>query len=99
MERSSFRKKGRWLRRVASPGNHLERSGCLQQGGDQPLREIRILHQKPAHTFTPDIFSAEYHTKRKQLLWSEFESLSNIPATFAKLLCAGWLDDGSIDVF
>jgi hypothetical protein len=71
----------------------------------QPLREVRSLRQKPAHTFTPDTFSAEYHTKRKQLLWSVFNSLSNIRATFAKHPTAGnipipnWLDDGSIDVF
>ncbi|MGA8171673.1 MAG: hypothetical protein WB816_12705 [Methylocystis sp.] len=71
----------------------------------QPLREVRSLRQKPAHTFTPDTFSAEYHTKRKRLLWSVFNSLSNIRATFAKHPSAGnipiseWLDDGSIDVF
>jgi hypothetical protein len=71
----------------------------------QPLREIRSLRQKPAHAFTPDTFSAEYHTKRKQLLWSAFNSLSNIRATFAKHPSASnipipdWLDDGSIHVF
>jgi hypothetical protein len=71
----------------------------------QPLREIRRLRQTPAHTFTPDSFSAEYSTKRKQCLWSVFNSLSNIRATFAKhpnachIQIPDWLDDGSIDVF
>ena len=71
----------------------------------QPLREVRRLRQKPAHTFTPDTFSAEYNTKRKQLLWSVFNSLSNIRATFARHPSAGhiripdWLDNGRIDVF
>ncbi|THD44001.1 MAG: hypothetical protein E7774_11605 [Bradyrhizobium sp.] len=71
----------------------------------KPLRSVRRLRQTPAHTFTPDAFSADYYTNRKQLLWSVFNSLSNIRATFAKHPTAGdiqipeWLDNGRIDVF
>ncbi len=71
----------------------------------QPLRKVRRLRQTPAHAFTPDTFSAEYYTKRKQLSWSVFNSLSNIRATFARhpsachIRIPDWLDDGRIDVF
>jgi hypothetical protein len=71
----------------------------------QPLREVRRLRQKPAHTFTPDEFKAEYYEKRRRILWNVFNSLSNIRATFASHPLAGgiavpdWLDQDKIDVF
>lgn len=71
----------------------------------QPLREVRRLRQTPAHTFTKDAYSTEYHMKRKKLLWDAFNSLSNIRATLAKhprayqIQIPDWLDDGHIDVF
>ncbi|TPL95530.1 hypothetical protein [Mesorhizobium sp. B2-3-12] len=71
----------------------------------RPLRKIRRLRQTPAHTFTLDSFSEEYHKKRKQLLSDVFNSLSNIRATFSKHPLAhhvqipDWLDGGRIDVF
>jgi hypothetical protein len=71
----------------------------------QPLREVRRLRQAPAHTFTSDAFSEDYYKKRKQCLWSIFNSLSNIRGTFARHPKASvvdvpdWLDEGSIDVF
>ncbi len=71
----------------------------------QPLREVRRLRQTPAHTFTPDTFSTENRDQRKRLLWSVFNSLSNIRATFARhpradrIQIPDWLDDGRIDVF
>jgi hypothetical protein len=71
----------------------------------QPLREVRRLRQSPAHAFKPDAFSAAYREDRKRLLWSVFNSLSNIRATFAKhprahhIKTPDWLDDGRIDVF
>jgi hypothetical protein len=71
----------------------------------QPLRTVRRLRQTPAHTFTPDTFSARYRETRKQLLWDVFNSLSNIRRTFAKhprayqIQIPDWLDDGRIDVF
>jgi hypothetical protein len=70
-----------------------------------PLRDVRRLRQTPAHAFTPDAFSAEYYDKRNQCLWSIFNSLRNIRATFAKHPTAGhisipdWLDKDGIDVF
>lgn len=70
-----------------------------------PLRKVRRLRQTPAHTFTKDIFSTEYHNARKQLLWDVFNSLSNIRATLAKhpraynIEIPDWLDGGRIDVF
>jgi hypothetical protein len=71
----------------------------------QPLRTVRRLRQTPAHTFTPDTFSASYRETRKQLLWDVFNSLSNIRATFARhprasqIQIPDWLNDGRIDVF
>jgi hypothetical protein len=71
----------------------------------EPLREVRRLRQKTAHVFTKDNFSAEYHGKRKRLLWAVFNNLSNIRATFARhpsacnIKIPKWLDDGGIDVF
>lgn len=71
----------------------------------QPLRKVRRLRQTPAHTFTKDTFSTEYHSTRKQLLWDVFNSLSNIRATLAKhprgdhIQIPDWLDDGRIDIF
>jgi hypothetical protein len=70
-----------------------------------PLRKVRNLRQTPAHTFTKDTFSTEYHNTRKRLLWDVFNSLSNIRATFARhpsahqIQIPDWLDDGRIDVF
>ncbi len=71
----------------------------------QPLRKVRRLRQTPAHTFTPDTFSRQYHDERKRLLWDVFNSLSNIRRTFARhprgyhVNIPDWLDDGRIDVF
>ena len=71
----------------------------------QPLRAVRSARQKPAHGFTKDNFSAEYHNKRKRLLWDVYNSLSNMRATFAKhprahhIEIPDWLDNGRIDVF
>jgi hypothetical protein len=71
----------------------------------KPLRDVRRSRQTPAHVFTKDNFSAEYHDKRKRLLWDIYNSLSNMRATFAKHPRAGhveipdWLDNGRIDVF
>lgn len=71
----------------------------------QPLREVRRARQAPAHTFTKDSFSADYHTKRKQILWDIFNALSNLRRTFAKhprarqIEIPDWLDSGQIDVF
>lgn len=42
------------------------------------------MRQTPAHAFTIDNFSREYHEKRKRLLLDVFNSLSNIRATFAR---------------
>src|SRR4029078_11319101 len=66
----------------------------------QPLRQVRRLRQTPAHTFTPDTFSTGYREERKRLLWSVFNSLSNIRATFARhprayqIQIPDWLDGG-----
>lgn len=71
----------------------------------KPLREVRRLRQKPAHSFTADQFSLDYYATRKRLLWGVFNSLSNIRATFAghplarNIEVPGWLDTDSIDVF
>jgi hypothetical protein len=71
----------------------------------QPSRKIRRLRQIPAHTFTRDTFSTEYHNRRKQLLWEVFNSLSNIRATLKKhpkayhIPMPDWLDDCHVDVF
>lgn len=71
----------------------------------EPLRRVRRLRQKPAHSFTTNDYSTEYYKKRKQLLWDVFNSLSNIRATFARHPLAqeveipDWLDNDQIDVF
>lgn len=71
----------------------------------EPLRYIRKLRQKPAHTFTTDDFSHEYYQKRKQLLCDVLNSLSNIRRTLGKHPRASsieqpaWLDSNKIDVF
>lgn len=70
-----------------------------------PLREVRRLRQKPAHTFTENAFSLEYYRIRRKLLWDVFNSLSNVRITFAKHPKVGdinipaWLDADEIDVF
>lgn len=70
-----------------------------------PLREVRKLRQAPAHTFTADKFSTEYYDTRRKLLWSVFNSLSNVRRTFAKhpdtkdIKSPPWLDEDEIDVF
>lgn len=70
-----------------------------------PLREVRKLRQKPAHTFTSDRFSIEYYDHRRKLMWQVFNSLSNIRSTLGKHPRASeieqpdWLDNEKIDVF
>ncbi len=70
-----------------------------------PLRKVRKERQGPAHTFSRDRFSAEYYETRRSLLWSVFNSLSNIRHTFGKHPAAAsiksqeWLDKEQIDVF
>ncbi|NJM33633.1 MAG: hypothetical protein HC850_01795 [Rhodomicrobium sp.] len=70
-----------------------------------PLRQVRKLRQTPAHTFTKDNFSIDYYDRRKNILWSVFNSLSNIRVTFGKHPNAAeieqpaWLDNESIEVF
>jgi hypothetical protein len=70
-----------------------------------PLREVRKLRQKPAHTFSANAFSTEYYDRRKKLLWNAFNSLSNIRSTIGKHPLASeikqpeWLDQGHIDLF
>ncbi|WP_067223126.1 hypothetical protein [Stappia indica] len=70
-----------------------------------PLRKVRRERQAPAHTFSTDRFSAEYYATRRSLLWSVFNSLSNIRRTFGKHENATgirpevWLDEERIDVF
>ncbi|MBY5798971.1 hypothetical protein [Rhizobium leguminosarum] len=71
----------------------------------KPLRAVRQLRQKPAHTFSKDVFSADYHQRRRRLLCDVLNSLSNIRNTFschplaAHIAVPDWLDSGSIDVF
>jgi uncharacterized protein YfbU (UPF0304 family) len=71
----------------------------------QPLRDVRRLRQKPAHKFAQNEFSFEYQKERRRLLWSVFNSLSNIRVTLAKHPLASsikvpdWLDENKFDVF
>ena len=71
----------------------------------QPLRKARRLRQTPAHTFTQDAFSTEYHSTRRQLLSAVLNSLSNIRASLDKhpranhIQIPDWLNNGQIDVF
>ena len=71
----------------------------------KPLRRVRRLRQKPAHTFSSDNYSTEYYEKRKRLLYDVFNSLSTIRATFAKhplaqeIKVPEWLANDQIDVF
>lgn len=77
----------------------------LREAVIEPLRTVRKLRQKPAHTLTSDKFSTEYYDRRRKLLWAVVNSLSNIRVTLAKHPCApdirvpSWLDDKEIDVF
>lgn len=70
-----------------------------------PLREVRNLRQKPAHTFTADRFSTEYYDHRRKLMWNIFNSLSNIRSTLGRhplassIMQPEWLDEEEIDVF
>lgn len=71
----------------------------------EPLRKVRRLRQKPAHTFTTNAFSADYREERKRLLWDVYNSLFNIRVTLSTHARAGqvvvpkWLDGEHIDVF
>jgi hypothetical protein len=70
-----------------------------------PLRKVRKERQAPAHTFSTDKFSAEYYVTRRTLLWSVFNSLSNVRRTFGKheraagIPSEAWLDEERSDVF
>lgn len=70
----------------------------------QPLREVRRARQAPAHAFTEDSFSVDYHAKRRRMLWDVFNSLSSIRRVFAKhpracqVEVPQWLDGDRIDV-
>jgi len=91
----------KWLRQEINWGD----PAAFRKVIIQPFREVRRLRQAPAHTFTSDAFSEDYYKKRKQLLWSIFNSLSNLRGTFAKhpnafgIKIPDWLDEGRIDVF
>jgi hypothetical protein len=71
----------------------------------KPLRTVRRSRQTPAHAFTKNNFSVEYHDRRKHILWAVYNSLSNIRRTFARhpracdIEVPDWLDNGRIDVF
>jgi len=71
----------------------------------EPLRNVRKLRQAPAHKFTKDNFSIEYFDRRKKILWSVFNSLSNIRSTLGthpeakEIQQPAWLDQDKIDVF
>lgn len=90
-----------WLLKEINWDNPAE----LKEVVIDPLREVRRLRQKPAHSIQKDGFSTELHRSRKRLLWSVFNSLSNIRATFAKhpkakgITIPEWLDNDRIDVF
>lgn len=67
----------------------------------KPLRKVRELRQIPAHKFSKDDFSKEYYKERKWILWSVFNSLSNIRNTIGKHPDAAgievpeWLNEGA----
>jgi hypothetical protein len=70
-----------------------------------PLRDVRKQRSKPAHNFTKNHYSVEFYDKRKKLMCSVFNSLSNIREALARHPLASnverpkWLADEKIDVF
>ncbi len=48
-----------------------------------PLKEVRRLRQKPAHEFSKDNFSLEFHRERRRLLKDVLNSLQSMRDTFS----------------
>lgn len=71
----------------------------------QPLLTVRNLRQKPAHSFTTNSHSENFTRKRKELLWSVYNSLANMRRAFqthpdrSSIEVPYWLDSERIDVF
>ena len=70
-----------------------------------PLKDVRKLRQKPAHSLITDHYSEEFYTDRKELLQRVYGSLSSIRRalmTFPNATCSkipDWLQNAEIDIF
>lgn len=70
----------------------------------QPLQAVRRARQAPAHRFQKNEFSKDFHLKRRQTLWSIFQSLTTLREILSRFPLANaikapdWLREG-IDVF
>lgn len=70
-----------------------------------PLQLVRKERQKPAHHFQKNEFSTAFHARRRETLWSIFQSLTNLREVLSRFPGANkieppaWLANQLIDVF